>query len=152
MRLLLIQRGAADFLRHCSLLHGYCTHPPGTSPLSLPLFLSLSASVYPLRGHSLSLSPSLFSLLPPFFLFFLYLTWSKFCLPALTPSLPQFTVYCGSTAPPCGSTGTSQVTSKTSRAVQSALSESLLGHVPELADVGLFLFKSQLTRQSVCFN
>lgn len=51
-----MHRGATDFLRHCSLLHGYCSYPLGTSALSLPLFLPLS--VYLVLGHSLSFSPS----------------------------------------------------------------------------------------------
>ena len=133
------------------LLH---TSSRDQASLSLPLFLSLCFCVS--ITWTLPLSFTL-SVLPPtsFLSLFLYLTWSKFCLPALAPSPPQFAVYCGSTAPPCGPTGASQVASETSRAVrllQSALSGSLLGHVPELADVGLFLFSSQMMRQSVCFN
>lgn len=81
MRLLLIQRGAADFLRHCSLLHGYCSYPLGTSPPSLLSPLP-SLSLYPLLGHSLSLSPSLFSLL--------HLTLSNFSVPLTHPTLRLF--------------------------------------------------------------
>lgn len=92
MRLLLIQRGAADFFRHCSLLHDYCSYPLGTSPLSLSLPLSLSGSlslaVYPLLGHSLSLSLSPFPLLP---LFFLYLTLVQVSSPCPPPSQPHLT-------------------------------------------------------------
>lgn len=55
MRLLLIQRGAADFLRHCSLLHGYCSYPLGTSSPSL---------LSPLPSLSLSLSVSITWALP----------------------------------------------------------------------------------------
>lgn len=38
VRLLWSRRGAADFFRRCSLLHGYCSYPPGTRSL---LFLLL---------------------------------------------------------------------------------------------------------------
>lgn len=87
MRLLLIQRGAADFFRHCSLLHDYCSYPLGTSPLSLSLPHSLwfSLSLSPCI-HYLD-TPSLFhSLHFPSFLFsFFILLWSKFRLRALRP-------------------------------------------------------------------
>ena len=59
---LLLPAGALSL--SCSLLQGYCTRPLGTRPPSLPLCLPGSPfSLYPLLGHSLPLSPSVFSLL-----------------------------------------------------------------------------------------
>lgn len=109
VRLLLIQRGAADFLRRCSLLHGYCSYPPGTCSL---LFLLLCILYMDPPALLIFLST------PTFFLFF-YFTLSKLCLCAPTPTLP-FLFYLflfllvavsrdGWTAPPCVGRGTSQV-------------------------------------------
>lgn len=77
-RLLLVQGGAADVLRHCSLLHAYCSFPPETRLLALSLFPPLPLCIYYADTPSLcfpfsfslisSLGPTFPSPLAPFLL------------------------------------------------------------------------------------
>lgn len=60
-RLLLVRGGAADVLRHCSLLHVYCSFPLGTWLLALSPFPSPSLCIYYADTPSLCF-PSCFSL------------------------------------------------------------------------------------------
>lgn len=60
-RLFLVQGGAADVHRHCSLLHVYCSFPLGTWLLALSPFPSLPLCIYYADTPSLCF-PSCFSL------------------------------------------------------------------------------------------
>lgn len=57
VRLVLIYGVAADFLRHCFMLHGYCSYPPGTGTPSPP---PPPASLFHLDTPSLFSPPTLF--------------------------------------------------------------------------------------------
>lgn len=100
-RLPRVQGGAADVLRHCSLLHVYCSFPLGTWLLALSPFPSLPLCIY--YADTLSLSPSLFSLL--------FLSFISSPGPTFLSPLSSFVGAAdrGSTAPPCVRRDTSQV-------------------------------------------
>lgn len=97
-RLPLVQGGTADVLRHCSLLHVYCSFPPGTRLLALSLFPSLPLCIYYADTPSLCF-PSCFSFSSARLVQLFY---------PLTPPFLSF-VGRGSTAPPCVRWSASQV-------------------------------------------